>query len=528
MTKSLNTINKFSILFSIFFIALFGKNFALIDIPYVPGFTLDFILMLLLFFAIFLIEKPYSNTVSSKELFILSYFSIFLFYHFVTAQTRDINELGQDSLTILYPVIIYCIYKFSNFRLKISKNFIKFSLVVYSIYIILDFTFERSVIIKSFLGIDLTNLNIPSLNLIALKPTEAIFYLSILLFFFTKYSRLKSSFILIFPGICFGLYMSDSRTVLYGSIIYVFLLFVENKENLGFKDLFFLFIGICLSFSFVITDNESDINTLVSAENSDVGISSDVGIRRVRENSATCFVENLLVKRDKENCEKSQSGFKSFNYGYFPQTEKQGFVTDATRSVIIRFNEIVNLYGSADIFNEIIFNCFQESTSRTNPCDYEALSIYNEFIQIRNTAYEDLCGDNITWRVNLWKKTLYNENSDALNIFFGNGIGYSIPSKLISENQLPLECYTGTQDSIRPLRNAHNTYLTFFYRYGIINLILISYLLFLALIKLYKNKNFSIVVFSLITTSLDPILDSPIVLFTFCFLIFYLLDQNKT
>ena len=123
----------------------------------------------------------------------------------------------------------------------------------------------------------------------------------------------------------------------------------------------------------------------------------------------------------------------------FIQTEEQGFVTNATRTVIIKFNEIVNLYGSPGNFNNIIEPCFQESTSTaSNICDYEALSIYNEYIQIRNNAYDDLCGDNITWRINLWKKTLYNKNSDTLSILFGNGIGYPIPTKLINENNLPI------------------------------------------------------------------------------------------
>ncbi len=522
MIKLISSVNKLLVLFSVFFIAFLGKNFALVNIPYVPGFVLDFILLLLLFFSIFLMDKPYSKIFSSKELLILSYSSFILLYYLITAKSKNINELGQDSLTIIYPVLIYCIYKLSKLRLNISENFLKFSIIVYSVYLFLDFSFERSAVIEKFIGIDLTNVNIPSLNLTSLKPTEAIFYLSILIFFFIKREGSNYSFIFIFPGICFGLNMSDSRTVLYGCIIFVFLLIIENKNNLNFKDLLFLFIGVCISFSFVITDNTQALNKQVSIQN------SDVGMRRIRVNTAECFVENLIVKRDKDDCEKSQAGFKDINTGYFVQTEEQGFITDLTSLVIKNYDEIILLYGSPNVFNEIILNCFSESPSEDTPCDSEALSMYMNFIKIRNAAYEDLCGDNITWRINLWTKTLYNDDTNIKNILFGNGVGFAIPVELINKNQLPLECYSETKSSLKPLRTSHNTYLTFYYRYGLINFLLISYLLFVTLIKLYKNRKFSIIVFALITTFLDPILDSPISLFTFCFLIFHLLAHKET
>tara|TARA_B100001996_G_scaffold276056_1_gene216738 strand:+ start:587 stop:2155 length:1569 start_codon:yes stop_codon:yes gene_type:complete len=522
MIKFLRSFNKLLVLFSIFFIAFLGKKFALVDIPYVPGFVLDFILLLLLFFSIFLMDKPYSKIFSSKELLILSYSSIFLLYYLITTQSKNVNELGQDSLTIIYPVLIYCIYKLSKPRLNISENFLIYSIIIYSVYLFLDFSFERSTVIEKFIGINLTSVNFPSLNLVSLKPTEAIFYLSVLIFFFIKRKGSKYSIIFIFPGICFGLNMSDSRTVLYGCIIFVFLLIIENENNLNFKDLLFLFIGVCISFSFVITDDAQAINKQVSIEN------SDVGMRRIRVNTAECFVENLIVKRDKDNCERSQEGFKKINAGLFDLTELQGFSNDLTRLVLDTYSEIVLLYGSADNFNEIVLNCFSESPSEDTPCDTEALSMYMNFIQIRNAAYEELCGDNITWRINLWKKTLYNDDTNIKNILFGNGIGFAIPVELINKNQLPLECYSETKSALKPLRNAHNSYLTFYYRFGLINFLLMSSLLFVTLIKLYKKRNFSIIVFALITTFLDPILDSPISLFTFCFLIFHLLDDKET
>lgn len=521
MIDSLKKTSYLLVLYSIISLAFLGKRFALIEIPIIPGFILDFFLVMLLIFSLFLTNRTYSEIFSKKELFLLFYCSIVLFCYLLISDANNINGLGQDSLMIIYPVIIYCIHKLSEFNFKNSKNILKFSIVIYSLFLFLDFSLERSLIIKSFLGIDLTNINFPSINLTYLKPTETIFYLSILLFFYMKHRKAGENYFLIFPGIVYGLNMSDSRTILYGCLIFIFLLFIENRNIFTFKDILFLLIGIVISFSFVITDDESSLNKQIALEN------SDVGMRRVRLNSYECLIENLLLQRDKVNCEKRQTGFKKVNAGYFPETEAQGIITPETRSVVEKYNEIENLYGSINIFNEIVYNCYEDPLFQITPCDNDALALYKEFIQIRNKAYEGLCGDNITWRITLWRKALYSENTNLTNILIGNGIGYSIPTKLINDNQLPIECYAEATMSSKPLRNAHNSFLTFYYRFGLINFMLISYLLYKALLKLYRSRNFSIIIFALVTTFLDPILDSPTSLFTFCFLIFYLLDDKN-
>ena len=111
---------------------------------------------------------------------------------------------------------------------------------------------------------------------------------------------------------------------------------------------------------------------------------------------------------------------------------------------------------------------------------------------------------------------------------FGHGVGFSIPEKLINENHLPIECYQESLESGRPLRNSHNTFITFFYRFGLINLLILSFILTKSLISLIKNKSSSIIIFGFAITFLDPILDSPISLFPFCLMLFYLLDKDKS
>ena len=58
-----------------------------------------------------------------------------------------------------------------------------------------------------------------------------------------------------------------------------------------------------LSFSFLITEDGETINRQVAKSD------TDVGMRRVRVISAECFVENAIIQRDKDDCEKKTVWF---------------------------------------------------------------------------------------------------------------------------------------------------------------------------------------------------------------------------
>ena len=522
MTKSIDNLIKYIIIISLSLVFFFGKRFALIDIPLVPGFILDFILV-----AIFLMSSVFGIRILSKErnyfeIGFLFYFIMVLIIYSVLSTSTNINEIGQDALMLIYPVLIYLIYKNLNSKFTFSPYFIKLFLIIYSIYLIFDFTFERSPIVKKFLGINLVNINVPWVNMAYLKPSEATFFLSVLIFLDIKSKNDKFSFLYLLPGIYFGLNMTDSRTILYSSIIFFILLLIENRNRELIKRIIFLIVGIVLSFSFLITEDGETINRQVAKSD------TDVGMRRVRVISAECFVENAIIQRDKDDCEKRQSGFKTVNVGYFIQSKSQGFSTPTMEVLIDKFYEIGNTYGSVGIFSDLISECYLQTGEISDSCDKEDIDLYLEFLNLRNKAYDELCGDNISWRIRLWEKSIINENSNLLNFMFGHGVGFSIPEKLINENHLPIECYQESLEGERPLRNSHNTFITFFYRFGLINLLILSFILTKSLISLIKTKSSSIIIFGFAITFLDPILDSPISLFPFCLMLFYLLDKDKS
>ena len=177
---------------------------------------------------------------------------------------------------------------------------------------------------------------------------------------------------------------------------------------------------------------------------------------------------------------------------------------------------------------KLVEDCLGNSSDLITKTDCEELIyLFNEVVQLTNDAYDELCGDNIDWRINLWKKSIINDNTNITNLLLGNGVGYSIPQKLVSENQLPILCYSESIFSSRPLRSSHNTLLTFFYRFGLINFtILISFISF-GLFRLFRNRDSSIIILGLAISFLDPILDNPLCLFVFCILFFGLLNKNN-
>ena len=107
-----------------------------------------------------------------------------------------------------------------------------------------------------------------------------------------------------------------------------------------------------------------------------------------------------------------------------------------------------------------------------------------------------------------------------------NGIGYSIPQKLVETDKLPVQCYFDSLSKNNPLRNSHNSFVTFFHRFGLINFLILSFYLFISVRNFFTIRKSSIIILPLIFTFFDPILDGPVSLFPFLFLIFYL-QRNK-
>ena len=163
---------------------------------------------------------------------------------------------------------------------------------------------------------------IPNFNLISLRPTETIFFLSIIIFFDIKSNNMKYNFIYIPVGIYFALSMTDSRTVMYGTIVFFLVIFIENENKFILQKIFF--IGFCAIISlskFSTTKNATIMtNQIISMEN--IVIDSDAGLNRIRIISHDVFrkYSNFRVN----DCEFT-IGFTSFDFDLMIESYNQGF-----------------------------------------------------------------------------------------------------------------------------------------------------------------------------------------------------------
>tara|TARA_A100001035_G_C27780300_1_gene501404 strand:- start:649 stop:2238 length:1590 start_codon:yes stop_codon:yes gene_type:complete len=517
------------IFLSILFSFVFGKRYALLSLPSVPGYIIDFVIIFCLLMTVL---KNYTTIFSFKNfkfLILVLYSIIFFIFYFLNSDSSVINEIGQDSVLLIYPLILYLIAYNNNIKFDKVGPISKWLLFSYSILLITDFIIERSIIITRFLGLNFELIEPPWFNLVRLKPTESIFFLCSLIFFDIKDNSEKFSFVYIFPGIYFGLTVPDSRTILFSSILFFIINYLENRNTFVLKSIVFIFVGIFISASSVtITSDQKLLEKQIDREN------SDVGMGRVRNISIDCLFENLTLQRNKQDCEISKwdinKSYSIDNIGLLFESENQGFKIENSDIIRKKLEELNDLYvGLTDIpLKKLVEGCLSNSSDLVTKIDCEEfIYLFNELVQLRNNAYDELCGDNIDWRINLWKKSIVNDNTNITNLLLGNGIGYSIPQKLVSDNQLPIECYSESISSSRPLRSSHNTLLTFFYRFGLINfLILISFISF-GLFRLFRNRDSSIIILGLAISFLDPILDNPLCLFVFCILFFGLLNKNN-
>lgn len=525
------------ILVSIILLFILGKRFAVTDVAFFPGYILDLLLIILVFFAL-----PTNIQLLSKKLIFKDYgISIigflFLIYYAITSDVKNINDLGQDSILLLYPLIFYFILNNHTFDVNILNNLLKIFIFLYSNLLIIDFILERNLIFTRILGFEINESMLPNFNLISLRPTETIFFLSIIIFFDIKSNNMKYNFIYIPVGIYFALSMTDSRTVMYGAIVFFFVIFIENENKFILQKLFFIGLGAIISLSTFSTTKNATImtNQIISMEN--IVIDSDAGLNRIRIISPRCFLENILIFRVND-CEFT-IGFTSFDFDLMIESYNQGFHSPSLDYLYAELENIqlsyfsgdnlsnINDLNTSDPFKELFESCVNDGSDNINDNNcQEIIKKHDELIILKNSTYQELCGNNITWRLNLWRKSINSSNDGLAGVIFGNGIGYSIPEKLVEMDNLPVQCYFDSISKKNPLRNSHNSFVTFFHRFGLINFLILSFYLFISIRNLFIFKKSSIIILPLIFTFFDPILDSPVSLFPFLFLIFYLL-KNK-
>tara|TARA_A100001015_G_scaffold277503_1_gene336763 strand:+ start:7348 stop:8976 length:1629 start_codon:yes stop_codon:yes gene_type:complete len=522
---------------SIILLFLFGKRFARMEVSFFPGYILDLILIILIFLALPTNTKLLSKKLILKDygIFIIGF--LFLIYYVITSEVKNINELGQDSILVLYPLIFYFILKNYSLNINVQNYILKSLIFLYSNLLIIDFIFERNMIFTRILGFEINDSMLPNFNLVSLRPTETIFFLSIIVFLDVKSNNMKYNFIYIPVGIYFALSMTDSKTVMYGAIIFFLVLFIENENKFILQKLFFIGLGTIISLSSFSTTKNATImtNQIKSMEN--IEIDSDAGLNRIRIISPECFLENLLIFRSND-CEFT-IGFISFEFDLMIESYNQGFLSPSLdylyselENIHLNYLDGSNLSNINDLntsrpFQELYKNCVEKNLVNINGKNCQEISKkYDGLIILKNSTYKELCGNNINWRLNLWKKSI-NSNGDGIaGVIFGNGIGYSIPQKLVETDKLPVQCYFDSLSKNNPLRNSHNSFVTFFHRFGLINFLILSFYLFISVRNFFTIRKSSIIILPLIFTFFDPILDGPVSLFPFLFLIFYL-QRNK-
>ena len=110
---------------------------------------------------------------------------------------------------------------------------------------------------------------------------------------------------------------------------------------------------------------------------------------------------------------------------------------------------------------------------------------------------------------------------DNNRLFTGQGVGFSIPQKLVNENAVSLLCYSESINSANPLRSGHNTFLTMLYRFGLINFIIFLFIAIKFFTKHIKYSMISLLVFVSIVSLFDPLLETTVTAIPFWFFIFY-------
>jgi hypothetical protein len=533
---SLNKIYKFNIfsifLFQILCILFFGRDFAKLNFLTLPGYINDYFLFVGFSFILFRNSNKIKKFLSQKKYFLFYFLSFFIFY-ISTSESNQLNHIGQDLIVIIYPVIIYLIIYLADFKIALLDYSWNKLMNIMSILYILDFILEKIPIFERLLWIDFQLINILPRDFINLRITEMSALLLMVFFIYSKSNQIHFKDI-IFPLCFLTLASSQSRTVLISVVAYLIceILFTNYKHAshyvLGFA------LGFLMASSFVMNLDTPNIKLIFN---------SDSKIDTIRSNDLDCYLDNFFGDKRGSNCEiyiytlenfdSEVEYVESISIPYYNiESENKKLRSNLNINTPI-FQNYLNAYdnlndkGGYDSILTQLDKCIHHEN-----CDDEKIKALLFFTESRNNLYSEyICTDNILWRTHLWKKAVKDQSSSVDTIFFGKGVGFSIPVATILKSDLRYFCYLDSISNEPILRNAHNTFLTIYYRFGVINsLILFSVLMNLLILPHIKNL-YSFLLSISILTIFEPVLDAPIVAIPFWFILFsyikYISYENR-
>lgn len=528
---TIRIVNITTLIIVSFFIIIFGRDFTLIKIYSIPGYIVDYTL-------IFLILLQAVNIVFWKRFLIkqylyISYILIFFLFYIFQAGDSNIELISKDFIFLVYPLIIGIILVTSEQKKTINTPGFTLFMYLYSIFIISDFILDRTPYIESFLGIRLSNYSLPWINLLDLKITETTLFL-IMFIHITLNNKNEQLYHYILPGIFLGFSVYESRTVLLGLFFYLIMLFYLCRNVKILKFISFLTIGFMISLT--LNYKSEDLIKESMANYSEIKISSQinqVGFSRIRLNSPKCIYSNFLDDKVQTNCEirfensfanplpllsEVEYGFKNNLYSSEINLEYRNIFNNLVNNLDKRFSDREDYFqylkkcsnnshisiDSANIFN----------------CDPEIIRITSNLVSINNSIFKKICPSNVTWRLNLWKAMLRDlgENNKLL---IGQGVGFSIPEKLVNEQAISILCYSESINSANPLRSGHNTFLTMLYRFGLVNFIIFSFITLKFFINHIHHSTNTVLIFVSIVSLFDPLLETTVTAVPFWFFIFY-------
>lgn len=472
--KKFKSLDKYLFLFLILNILIFGRHFVYLKFSIFPGYISDYIILMILFLNIFKLKRVINN---KNLIFLISYLLIISFRNIDLANLPKVEEIGQDLLFVIYPILIYLIFQFFDFQHH-SHSINKFLILLTCIYVI-DYFLERIYLI-SFFHININN--VFYLNISHLKVVEITLFLTFIYLFLTNKEVNKNLTIFLLIGINFGFLSTQSKTTVIVFILliaYTILLLLKN--NLIRYNFMFLILGFFISFIFTFQFDEKKANEFLNYLNSN-NIESNLGINKLRYHSFECFVAQLKPNYENSSCEYILDEFND--------------------SDILKLEELIK------IKNE----------------NYLQLENYEKSKFLVNLQNEK-CGNSIKWRlelVNAGNKIIF---QNLQNILFGVNIGSEIPKLLIEKKLLEPICYYESIFNERPLRNLHSTFITIAFRMGYFTLIVLA----LNFQKLYSIKpnlfNVMLIILTSVLTNSDPLLDGPIASIPFWSILAY---QNIT
>ena len=453
--------------------------------------------------------------------------SLFLFVLFFILRSKNnvIDEIGQDLILVIYPVFIYFIIRGLDFSKNYLTYYWRYITNIYSVIYIVDFLVERLGLFKKIFWIDVYFADSKAFDLINLKITEMSGFILIGLFLLYRSKKFQSwDFLLPF---CFlTLASSQSRTVLVGTIVFLLLTIKSFKKEMVKKYFIFALFGALLSFSFVMDLTEANLKNfaemnLLIQTNSQNTTGEELTFR---SNEPECLFDSFFGNKRINSCEIFISDiFLISKITKEDSTEKELYnlqidfdqFNDDYNNLILAYNSL-DEYGGLDVVINKIEGCGEikyllPNANIDSNCHPEEIKVLSTFLSNKQTFYSNnVCLSTIEWRTTLWREVIESQKSNLANVLYGIGVGIEIPKNNINKDSIKYPCYKDVIESERPLRNAHNTFLTFINRFGLISVFLFSLLIKKFLTgKIFFNLS-NIIIPIACMTFLEPILDSPI------------------